>query len=356
MAAHSGSIQIERFQLLQDEISTSLRQTFAEQEAAHPQFGLDWLTNLAAHALDEGDQAVLFVARTSDTDLVALPLRISAQKQAQTLVNFYTSLYQPLVGSTEPAPLLEAILRHLRSTERLHSLLLHPLDSTADHFHLLQRALQNSGWRGIHKFTCFANWYLDSTGMSWQRYLAERPSRLRNTIGRKSRAFLRDGRGELNIVHGGEALPAAIAQYTAIYNSSWKQDEPYPQFMPNLVTLAAQRGWLRLGIACYDGEPIASQIWLVANETAYIFKLAYRPEAAQLSPGTVLTAHMMESVLEEDNVTCIDYLSGDDAYKRDWMSVRRERQGIAAYNPGTPRGLLQLLLEQGKRLAKSGAA
>ncbi len=79
---------------------------------------------------------------------------------------------------------------------------------------------------------------------------------------------MRDGRGELTIVTAGEALAVAIEQYTSIYDSSWKQNEPYPHFTPNLIELAAQRGWLRLGSACYDGKPIASQIWLVSNNTA----------------------------------------------------------------------------------------
>lgn len=335
----------------------SLRDAFSRLEADHPQFGLDWLSNLAHHALDEGDEALVLVARGPNGSTAALPLRISAQKHAQSLVNFYTSLYRPLVPDTADhgaasEPLFTAILRYLRVEERAHSVMLHPLDGEAEHYATLRVALKNAGWGGVHGFGCFANWYLESPGLSWQSYLQGRPSRLRNTIGRKTRAFLRDQRGSLSIVTDGAQLSAALEHYTAIYNSSWKQNEPYPTFIPNLVSLAARRGWLRLGTAFYDGQAIASQLWLVANGTAYIFKLAYRPEAASLSPGTVLTAHMMQAALDDDDVTCVDYLSGDDAYKRDWMSSRRERQGLAAYNPATPRGLLQLLLEKAKTLLK----
>ena len=35
----------------------------------------------------------------------------------------------------------------------------------------------------------------------------------------------------------------------------------------------------------------------------------------QLSPGTVLTAYMMEQVIDKDRVSRIDFLSGDDEYK-----------------------------------------
>lgn len=41
-----------------------------------------------------------------------------------------------------------------------------------------------------------------------------------------------------------------------------------------------------------------------------------------------------------DRVLEIDYLTGDDAYKQSWMTQRRQRTGILACNPRTPRGLL----------------
>ena len=86
--------------------------------------------------------------------------------------------------------------------------------------------------------------------------------------------------------------------------------------------------------------------------TAYIFKLAYHEDYKGLSPGTVLTAHMMQRVIEEDGIARIDYLSGDDAYKADWMSVRKEQYGLAAYNPRTPAGLALLAGHTLKQLAK----
>lgn len=48
----------------------------------------------------------------------------------------------------------------------------------------------------------------------------------------------------------------------------------------------------------------------------------------------------MEHVIDVDRVREVDYLTGDDAYKKDWMSHRRERWGIIAMNPRTPHGLI----------------
>ncbi len=52
----------------------------------------------------------------------------------------------------------------------------------------------------------------------------------------------------------------------------------------------------------------------------------------------MLTAKMMEHVIDVDRVDVVDFLSGDDGYKKDWMSHRRERWGLVAFNPRRPLG------------------
>ena len=49
----------------------------------------------------------------------------------------------------------------------------------------------------------------------------------------------------------------------------------------------------------------------------------------------------MRHALDDAAVTEVDHLTGDDRYKRDWMSHRRERWGIVAFNPGTARGFME---------------
>ena len=56
-----------------------------------------------------------------------------------------------------------------------------------------------------------------------------------------------------------------------------------------------------------------------------------------------MTAALCRHVIDEDRVEEIDFLIGDDAYKQDWMSARRERWGVVAFNPGTLRGKLGAL-------------
>lgn len=318
-------------------------EAFSEHERRHVQFGADWLVNLAAHALAPHERAVIYVARRTPGDFVALPLKRDARTgQAHALGNFYTSAYSPIIRSEAPGPLLADLFRHLAREEKATGVTLSPLHGSAPLAGQLASALSLAGWKAVHTYHCFGNWTHDCGGANYDAYLASRPARLQNTITRRTRQFLDEGRGELDVVTGGEKLEAAIESFVAVYNRSWKQEEPFPEFVPALLRLAAGRGWLRLGIARHEGTPIASQAWLVAGGTAYIFKLAHDEAFRRLSPGTVLTAHLMRHAIDTDGVQRIDFLSGDDDYKRDWMSARGNCSGIAAYNPATLRGLTMI--------------
>jgi CelD/BcsL family acetyltransferase involved in cellulose biosynthesis len=126
--------------------------------------------------------------------------------------------------------------------------------------------------------------------------------------------------------------------------------------MPGLIRLLAASSSLRLGIARLDGQAIAAQVWAVQGGRAAIIKLAHREDNAEYSAGTLLTALLMEHVIEVDKVSEVDYLIGDDSYKQNWMNQRRERWGLVAYNPRTSRGLILLGRELAARMIKAAIA
>jgi CelD/BcsL family acetyltransferase involved in cellulose biosynthesis len=85
---------------------------------------------------------------------------------------------------------------------------------------------------------------------------------------------------------------------------------------------------------------MAAQLWLVVAGKAHIVKLAYDRDYFKTSVGTVLSAALFRHVIDVDRVEEIDYLIGDDRYKQDWMSLRRERRGVIAFNPRTVSGIV----------------
>ena len=147
-------------------------------------------------------------------------------------------------------------------------------------------------------------------------------------------------------------MERAISDYGRIYSASWKVPEPYPHFVPGLIRTCAEKGWLRLGLLYVDDQPVAAQVWIIVDHSALIYKLAYDDRHASLSPGTVLTTHLMRHAIDVDKVRIVDYLTGDDPYKRDWMSHRRERWGILALNPRTVGGVLGITEHVGGSMLK----
>ncbi|MCK9991348.1 MAG: GNAT family N-acetyltransferase [Rugosibacter sp.] len=310
---------------------------------------LAWFDLLSQHALPQGKNVQWLLAKHGGSPILALPLMETAQGLA-SLANFYTPLFAPVLFDAQPAlyaAALEAITHELRQGQqgkkRPAAIQLQPLD-TADNFYpAMRQALRRAGY-AVDDYFCFSNWYLPchnlSRPISFADYFAARPSALRNTVQRARKKLHLAGNPAILIhTQPGAALDAAMDAFETIYQRSWKPDEAFPDFIRRLCGHAAERGVLRLGVLTLDGSAIASQIWLVDQGKACIFKLAYDPDAACYSPGSLLTTALMAHVLDNDKVNEIDYLSGDDAYKKDWMSHRRERRGLIAFDLATPRGL-----------------
>jgi hypothetical protein len=224
------------------------------------------------------------------------------------------------------------------------------MDPSAPSYRLMLEGMRMAGWQPF-QFFAFGNWYLPVRA-SWTAYLAQRDGILRSTIKRMSKKFGAGG-GMLEIVTDGADMARAIDAYQTVYATSWKKPEPYPEFMPGLARTCAGLGYLRLGLAWLNGRPIAAQLWIVSHGRAEIYKVAYDEGFKAYAPGTLLTALLMEHVIEIDRVSEVDYLIGDDPYKKSWMSHRRERWGVIAYNPRSLGGLAGWGRESLGRLVKS---
>jgi hypothetical protein len=326
-------------------------------------YGLPWLRNLAQNALDRDDEIRIYGAERSDAYPVAVLATRRKSGAATTfrdsrtllgLANYYTSRFTPLVdtASRDMAAGVQDVVEAVCSdSPRWDSARFTPIDAELPSFGLFVDSLRRCGMI-VQTYFAAGNWYYPVDGRSFDEYLRSLRSSVRNIAKSKVKKLERSGRARLEIVTGGPGLESAIAAYERVYATSWKVPEPYPSFVPGLIRTCAESGTLRLGVVFMEDEPAAAQLWIVNEGVASIFKIAYDPRFAEFSVGTFLTLSLMRHVIDVDKVHEVDYLTGDDGYKKDWMSHRRERTGILALNPRTVRGALGILRHAGGRAIK----
>ena len=132
-----------------------------------------------------------------------------------------------------------------------------------------------------------------------------------------------------------------MSDYYAVYNSSWKANEQYVDFLDGIVSGFSKQDWSRLAILYIKEQPVAAQLWFVSHDKANIFRLSYDETWKQYSPSSILTSFLMEHVINTDKVKEIGFLTGNDSYKQDWMSDRRERFVLSCVNSVEPKGCLE---------------
>ena len=290
------------------------------------------LFGLEPEAPAEAPKALLVCRRAEDEGPLV------RRRSLSSFTNFYTLDFAPLLASDSEGRdgcLEELVAGIARTRPRWSRITLEALDKDARIFEALLRALRAAGFVA-HPYFQFGNWYEDMGSRRYDEYQAGLPKSTR----RRARTFDRRDDLKLRIIKDANELDAGIADYEQVYARSWKEPERFPGFMPGLLRSGVAAGVLRLGLLYVEDRPAAAEIYIVDGGRAISFKASYDEAFKKLGAGTILSAQMMKHLVDVEKVDQIDFGSGDDAYKRDWMSSRRERWGIVAYNPRTLPGLL----------------
>lgn len=287
---------------------------------------------LIAHAHAQGHDAWLFLARTSGGT-------------AQGLSSWYTLAFRPVFSGEMPADikraLLIAIARRLKNT--LGALQLEPVPDMDGTRAMLASAFRKAGW-SVSASPKTGNWFTRPASRNFEGFWSQRPGQLRSTHDRRAKKFPMDLQ-----IHS-KVTPELWNEYEDIFANSWKNEEGSPEFLRELAEHHSRAGSLRLGLAHYEGQAVAAQLWTVDHGQAIVHKLAYREDSAPMSPGTLLSAAMFRHVIETDGVQAISYGTGDDAYKRDWLDQRDQLYIMEFFNPTSLTGLLGMARSTASRL------
>jgi hypothetical protein len=313
-------------------------------------FSQPWFNNLVTHGLDE-DQSIVLACVLKQGRLVALlPLDKQSSTHYHSLTHLYTSLSTLLLANHDQEAIIDCLVTGLRKLP-VEFLQISPIADNNPNLLLLQERLENSGYTCQRHFQ-FYNWFHRTNGETFAEYMSARPSRVRNTIDRKMRKLQREHGYNIRLFTH-KNLRQGIVDYNSVYTTSWKAEEQFVGFVEGLAEQLFNQGWLRLAVLYIGDVPAAAQFWVVANGKASIFKLVYDQFWKKYSPGTILTAYLMRHVIKVDKVDEIDFLTGNDAYKQEWMSQRRERYRLSCYIPAAPKSWPNRLKQKVSTMLKS---
>ena len=336
-----------------DQLPESANALFEQGEKDSIFFSRPWFECLAATALKDDHTMVLACVMVGDTVMAILPLMESAGNKAwYSLRHGFTPLYSLLLADDDQERVLSCLTQAL-SQLPVNGLLLEPVAEDDSKLNGLQRSLETAGFSCEHIFRHY-NWIYRLQGQTYEEYMAVRPAQLRNTISRKKRKLEREHGYEIRLFTGDE-VPRRMSDYYEVYDASWKQNEiNNAGFQDCFVESFSRAGWSRLAILYVKGQPVAAQLWFVHDGKASIFRLAYDKAWKKYSTGSILTSFLMEYVIDTDRVEEIDFLTGNDAYKQDWMSERRERLLLSCVKSIIPASRYERFVKSLKRIMKRG--
>lgn len=301
--------------------SVNVLQALTASRSTAPFDRAEWFALLAATGL------VPLIAIASDADNAAALALTETGGRIAPLRNWYSFTWRELAPEGAAGDrLLQAIAQQLKG--RGYRVTLEPVPGEDGSAERLARAFRAAGWT-VAVEPCDINHILPVKGRSFAEYWESRPGQLRTTLKRKSKKV------DVEVLTHFDA--GVWADYEAIYAASWKPAEDQPAMLRAFAEAEGKAGRLRLGIARAEGVAVAAQCWTVENSIAYIHKLAHLESHKPLSAGTTLTAALFAHVIDTDRVDLVDFGTGDQSYKADWMEEVRSRFCIDCLDPAQPK-------------------
>ncbi len=307
-------------------------------DASHDLYGsFGWYETVIAAGVPKSAAPCLLLVRLEGVAVALIPLQSVEDGTLCSLTTFYTCLYRPL-GTLDAKGWREVGRVVAGLARQFASLRLDCLDADWPGLVPFRDGLRHGGLVPL-RFDHFGNWHEPVAGLDWAAYLEGRDGTLRETIRRRTARCARDSAIRFEMFRSFDEIETGIAAFEAVYAKSWKEPEPFPHFNARLIRLAAQTGVLRLAVMFQADQPIAVQLWIVTHAQASVLKLAHDEAYKSLSPGTVLSAWTIRSLLDDEHVAALDYGRGDDPYKQAWTRQRRQRIGLLLVNPRRLDGL-----------------
>jgi CelD/BcsL family acetyltransferase involved in cellulose biosynthesis len=190
--------------------------------------------------------------------------------------------------------------------------------------------LQRHHWTAAHTKLNVCP-YIDLSGLTWERYLANLGSNVRKNINRYLRilpsSFAMRVACAKEVSEVDDALDILIELHRKRWGSSGLseafQTSDVIAFHRAFARLAAAEGWLRILVLWLNDQPAASLYGLRYGPTFSFYQSGFDPAFSKHSVGVATMGLAIKTAIEEGALE-YDFLHGDEEYKFHWASANRD--------------------------------
>lgn len=325
-----------------------------KQGAFMPFLCFDWFKIWLDHFLKDDKLLILLLHKGPELASIA-PFLIKEEKfkginvrKIELAGNVYSPIRYFLfkeMGNGERESTLSYIFEFFSKFHRQWDIIdLSPIPEENGNFIALKNAVLKSSFKNAEIF-CFGNWYLDGISYQSDKYFSNLSKKERKNIRQDRNRMEKAGKVVFKMIKNSHEVETYMKTYFEIYEKSWKKREMAgPGFYLDLTRCFGEKDWLRLGFVFLSDVPTAVGFAFVCGGLAYFEKVAYDEDYQNLGAGSVWFMEMIKYVIDVDKVRCIDFLRGDDPYKKSWTPQRRERKGILVFNKNFKGRFLSFLM------------
>ena len=170
----------------------------------------------------------------------------------------------------------------------------------------------------------------------WESYLQSRSKSFRKSIRRKLKKFANHSGAVIqeHVVHDrGAPILETIFDVSA---KSWKADEGTDlrsdpdgrEFFRRLVDLFGRDSKVLVWVLYVDDKAVAFEFLLTDGGVVFPVRADFDRSVPELSPGTVLMCHVLQTMFKRKNIHSYDCCSDDYTYLRSWTEKQRDHQDI----------------------------
>lgn len=165
---------------------------------------------------------------------------------------------------------------------------------------------------------------------TWEAFVARFPKTRRKRLRQYDRAIT-DHKLQLRLAQSADEVNQAMNALIDLHlrrrrmknESSCFESEPYVGFLREAAVRMHSQGSAQLALLERDHLPVAVELSLLRNDAIYLYQSGFDPDAADLSPGHLITVLLIQRAIKERRAQ-FEFLRGDEGYKATWGAKPRE--------------------------------